>query len=331
MSVHRRTARPYRGGKRVTAARSSGPTTEKPVPNPGEPGGPGHLHVDTTLSNHGGPSHGLDLDLSGAAVGYTELARLVEDGPGIIDLSNRRKTSPVPHPSIGRTRRITRQLLEGDTPAQVLYRRKGISREVADAVGGLVDTTRSGTGTRPNARRGGFPLTFALRLERDREALYRGAYLLKAAERVQQAVNAGTPIKVALNRESRFYVAHEKARRGRLESVARTQKVAAAYGEQVKDPNGANRTLVGWYLNPLLNNDPECVTANEHNFYAEEGTMIGFPGAVHLGCGCVAGPPIAGAGMVNDALRGSTVPLEHIGERPRYTKTNTMSARKRTA
>jgi hypothetical protein len=243
-----------------------------------------------------------------AAVGYSELSRVLGED---IDLAN---------PSLMRTRRITRQLLDGED-ARTLLTRRGIGKDVADAMVALVDSRKAGavkgTATRPNARLGGDSLTTAGRIERDREALYRGAYLLKASERVQAAVNDGKPLRQALNEESRFYNAHEAARRARLDSVTETQRAASTSGTPMKDSRGASRTLVGWYRDPAKQNDPECLAADGHNFYAEEGTIIGFPGGVHIGCGCSAGPAHEAGGMVNDVLRGA-VPLEHIAERPRY-------------
>lgn len=256
---------------------------------------------------------GLDT-ASGAAVGYSELSRVLGDD---IDLAN---------PSLARTRRITRQLLEGQDARAILTRR-GIRRDVADAVSAMAGR---GTAARPNARRKGEPLTVAHRIERDREALYRGAYMLKASERVQAAVNGGKSLREAIHDESRFYNAHERARRARLDSVHDVQQNAKLIGQPTTDKNGASRTLLGWYRNPALNNDPECVAADGHNFYAEEGTIIGFPGGVHIGCGCVSGPVHEGAAMVNDVLRGA-VELEHIGERPRYTETTPIRTERRTA
>jgi hypothetical protein len=243
-----------------------------------------------------------------AAVGYSELSRVLGED---IDLAN---------PSLMRTRRVTRQLLDGED-ARTLLTRRGVSREVADALLSLVDSRRSGavkgTATRPNARLDGDRLTTAHRIERDREALYRGAYLLKASARMQAAVDKGVPLRDVLQQESVYYNGHEAARRARLDSVTRAQREARSVGTPMKDPHGANRTLVGWYRDPSKNNDPECLAADGNNFYAEEGTMIGFPGGVHLGCGCSTGPAHADGAMVNDILRGA-VPLEHIAERPRY-------------
>lgn len=221
--------------------------------------------------------------------------------------------SDLANPSLGRTRLATRQLLDGHDLVDIL-RRRNFSTPVAQAVKTLVNR---GTVTRPNARLYGHRLTLAIRAERDREALYRGAYALKAAERLQAAVDAGMPLRDALVQEKRFHDMHERARQGRLDAVTEAQRAGAWFGQEVQ-VRGATRHLVGWYINPLLHNDPECLTANRHNFYAEEGTLIGWPGAVHLNCGCYAGEPIPGAGMVNDALRG-VVSLPHVGSKPTYT------------
>lgn len=225
------------------------------------------------------------------------------------------------NPSIERTRRITHRLMEGKSVVALLTRR-GISRDVADAINSLVE---QGTTTRPNARLHGHDLTLAIRLERDREALYRGAYVLKASERVQEAVDNGRSLQDALSHEKRYFKMHEHARKHRLDMVTMTQRVAQRFGEPVTDSHGAHRTMVGWYLNPLIKNDEECKAASGHNFYAEEGTKLGFPGAVHVGCGCYAGPPFEGASMVNDVLAG--VPSIEYAPKPAFT----LKSRKRTA
>lgn len=124
---------------------------------------------------------------------------------------------------------------------------------------------------------------------------YRAAYILNASRRIQADLKQGKPLRVALSDESLHYRQHEQARRGRLDAAARVTKAAKMFGP-----------LLGWYLNPLLNNEAECIAANGHNFYAHEGTVIGFPGSVHPHCGCKAGPPIPGAAMVNDILSNVT-------------------------
>jgi hypothetical protein len=124
-----------------------------------------------------------------------------------------------------------------------------------------------------------------------REIVYRAAYIARAAARMQADVREGRSIAEAVRAEIPVYRSHEAARRGRLDAAARVGTAANMFGP-----------MLGWYLNPLLNNEPECIAANGHNFYADESTIIGDPGAVHLNCGCTAGPPIPGAGMVNDAV-----------------------------
>jgi hypothetical protein len=118
---------------------------------------------------------------------------------------------------------------------------------------------------------------------------------MNASKRIESDVKAGKPLPQALAKEKKVFKTHETARRGRMGAAANAARAANLYGD-----------ILGWYLNPLLNNEIECVTANGHNFSASQGTVIGYPGAVHPRCGCTAGPPILGAGMVNDALKESS-------------------------
>jgi hypothetical protein len=127
-----------------------------------------------------------------------------------------------------------------------------------------------------------------------REVLYRAAYIARAAARVQTDVHEGTPLHEALAREVKVFRTHEAARRNRLDAATKVGIAANRFGP-----------LLGWYLDPVLNNEPECIAANGHNFYAAESTVIGDPGAVHRFCGCTAGPPIPGASMVNEAIAAS--------------------------
>lgn len=157
---------------------------------------------------------------------------------------------------------------------------------------------RRGTAHLPNARLRGAKLTGAVRDARDQEVYFRAGYLANAAKRMQAQMDDGATQQEALKREAPYYRQHEQARRSRLDSAAEVQRVANDVG--IPDEHG---TLCGWYLNPLLNNEAECIAANGHNFYAEDGTVIGLPGSVHNNCGCVTGPPHQGAAMVNDVLR----------------------------
>lgn len=199
------------------------------------------------------------------------------------------------------------QRLEGDFDGEVaglkvLLKPYGIKETAIRMALGLTHTeggSRRGTAHAPNARLGehGATLDGKVREVRDSEVYFRAAYLANAAKRMQAALDAGATQREALRREAPYYQSHERARRGRLDSAAQVQTAARMFG--ASDERG---TLVGWYLNPLLKNEVECITANGHNFYAEEGTVIGLPGSVHNGCGCYASQPIEGAGLVNDAL-----------------------------
>lgn len=157
-----------------------------------------------------------------------------------------------------------------------------------------------GTAHTPNAilRHHHVTLTGQIRKVRDSEVFYRAAYLANAAHRLQRAMNGGANQRAALRQERVYYRMHEEARRGRLKAVAQVERAGQMFGEW----NGTG-TLLGWYLNPLLHNEVECITANGNNFYMEAGTVIGLPGSVHNRCGCYAGPPHQGAPLVDDVLK----------------------------
>jgi hypothetical protein len=159
---------------------------------------------------------------------------------------------------------------------------------------------RRGTAHSPNARLAehGAHLTEQIAEVRDHDIYFRAAYVANAALRMQRTMRDGGTKQDALRRERPYYQMHEEARRGRLRAAAQVQTAAKVFGQQEQ-----GGTLVGWYLNPLLKNEAECIAANGHNFYAEQGTVIGLPGAVHNRCGCYAGTPWAGAAMVNDVFR----------------------------
>lgn len=127
---------------------------------------------------------------------------------------------------------------------------------------------------------------------RAQELAMRAAYIQAAAERLEKAEQAGKPTRTALADESLLYRRHRNAQFGRTSAARKVDQAARDFGD-----------TLGWYLNPLLNNEIECIKANGHNFKASEGTVIGWPGAVHPHCGCVAGPPIPGAGWVNDSVK----------------------------
>lgn len=198
-----------------------------------------------------------------------------------------------------------------------LLKRYGVGTKAIRMAIGLTRTEsgyRRGTSHTPNARlaKHGATLAGKVREVRDQEVYYRAAYIANAAKRMQDSMDTGSTPKQALAGEQRFYQAHEQARKGRLESAAQVQTAAKVLGQ--KDDHG---TLVGWYLNPLLHNEIECQTADGHNFYAEDGTVIGLPGSVHNRCGCFASAPFEGGAenMVNDYL-GNVVRFS--GAKPKF-------------
>lgn len=173
---------------------------------------------------------------------------------------------------------------------------RGVSEAVVASVLRLV---AGGTATRPNAILRGHALDYSddlgiVQRVRDLEVYSRAQFVVNSATRLQRAVDEGRDLRAAIATERRYAAQHEAARRGRLVAAAQVQSAANTYGWTL--PEG---TLVGWYLNPLLNNDEECIAAAGHNFIAEQGTTIGLPGSVHPNCGCFAGPPHPGARMVN--------------------------------
>lgn len=160
-------------------------------------------------------------------------------------------------------------------------------RIFADAIGAVLTITGQGTNHRPRPR--GYH--GIARATADSELYLRAAYIARASRRIQEALDSGTSLRVAVTSERRYWSQHEQARRSRQLAVMRDVRNASYFGR-----------ILGWYLNPLLNNEPECIAANGHNYDYEAGTVIGRPGAVHSGCGCTSGPPHAGAGWVDDAV-----------------------------
>lgn len=157
-----------------------------------------------------------------------------------------------------------------------------------EAIAAALRLSARGTANRPRPHGTGD----LARAAAEQERYFRAAYLIRAAWRIQQDLNAGLSLRTAIARESRFQRAHEQARLARQEAIRRTMQAAKLFGP-----------VLGWYLDRSLHNEAECIAADGHNFEAAVGTAIGWPGMVHAGCGCTAGPPIMGAGWVDDAVR----------------------------
>lgn len=175
----------------------------------------------------------------------------------------------------------------------------GITKE---AVGHALSISGKGTAHRPNARlkpTPGAETADVVKDVRDNDLFYRAAYIANSAKRITDRLRSGDRLGDVISDERRYFHQHEDARKARLDAAAQVQTVARLFG--LPDERG---TLVGWYIDPSKQNESECLEANGNNFYAEEGTFIGLPGAVHGNCGCYAGPPHYGAPLVNEVLSG---------------------------
>lgn len=177
----------------------------------------------------------------------------------------------------------------------LLGARLKIGKAAITAALGLTSRGTAPTPRAPMARHGLLPAHGGAAIPRAAAAAdlyYRAAYVLNAATRIEQELSAGVPLKQAIAEEKPYYELHEAARRNRLDTAGRVGAAAELFGD-----------LLGWYRDPLSNSEAECIAADGHNFSAAEGTVIGYPGAVHRHCRCLAGPPHEGAGKVNDAVR----------------------------
>lgn len=158
---------------------------------------------------------------------------------------------------------------------------------------------------RPKFKTNGLPNTGAgadvMRAAANEELYYRAAYVVAAAHRIQRGLKATTPIRTVLADESTNYRRHEQARTQRRAAAERTARAAQIFGD-----------VLGWYLNPALNNEAECIAASGNNFHADTMPIIGWPGAVHMFCGCYASVPHENAGWVNDAV---ALHVTHAGAR----------------
>ena len=93
-------------------------------------------------------------------------------------------------------------------------------------------------------------------------------------------------------RERRYYGQHMMASWARMRAAAQVDTASMDYGR-----------LLGWYTVLDRKTSPECIAANRHNFYADQMPAIGYPGAVHLSCRCMPGPPVPGAPLVRTGRR----------------------------
>jgi hypothetical protein len=245
-------------------------------------------------------------------VGYSDLARQHARPP--IDLATPAPAKPQeqvqtqpqqpPQSTTSAVTAIAAVLVAGGTAAFLAARIHSILRHwkiEEEVVAEVVKLTEEGTGHVPGLA--GARHLHTVKVARH-DVFFRAAYIANAAWRIHKRVRQGESIAEAIADEGRFFAMHEQARKGRLRAAEQVATAAEFFG--IPEEDG---TLVGWYLNPLLNNEAECIAANGHNFYAEHGTVIGLPGSVHNGCGCYAGPPWTGAAMVDDVFRNTRVLL----------------------
>ncbi len=130
--------------------------------------------------------------------------------------------------------------------------------------------------------------------------VYRAAYILAAAERLMGSLASWrgpegrvNRLKEAWRREHRYWRLHLEAQRHRLAAAREVDQAGRSWGD-----------LLGWYLGPRMSHTPECYRAAGHNFRWSQRPRIGWPGTVHNGCGCFAGPPFATVESVDQATRG---------------------------
>lgn len=110
------------------------------------------------------------------------------------------------------------------------------------------------------------------------QASFRAAYLVASAVRMQNQVNAGVTLQIAMADEMRFYRLHVAAQRNRARAAAVVDKEAG---------NDPDRLLI-WVAKMDSRTSPECRAANGHTFTPATIPIIGYPGSVHPHCRCKA-------------------------------------------
>ncbi|WP_328691407.1 hypothetical protein OHA74_20785 [Streptomyces phaeochromogenes] len=121
----------------------------------------------------------------------------------------------------------------------------------------------------------------------------RAGYLLKASRRLSAGIK-DVPLKEKRNklarevtRESKYFKLHQQMQRKRIQAAKDVDRMAKVYGD-----------VLGWLSLPGGPRSEICQKANGHNFKVSEMPAIGFPGAVHLHCRCIAVAPWAGASLL---------------------------------
>lgn len=120
------------------------------------------------------------------------------------------------------------------------------------------------------------------------EQIYRAAYLVAAAERIQSRINQGMTIRQAVVAERATFNAHRQASANRRQSAQLVDEQAKRTG-----------ALLGWSARMDERTSAECARANGRNFPVTARPLIGWPGSVHPNCRCRATSPFAGAALVD--------------------------------
>lgn len=134
----------------------------------------------------------------------------------------------------------------------------------------------------------------AARQERRTQLLYRAAFLVNSADRLQRAFVLGdvNRFESAIRADHTFFAQHLAAMRHRAAAAAQVDRARDRFGP-----------ILGWYLGHAAHHTPECVAAAGHRFTVVPPPIIGLPGTVHARCACYAGPdPGPHAGWVDDAV-----------------------------
>lgn len=122
------------------------------------------------------------------------------------------------------------------------------------------------------------PTTSATLESEKLEATFRAHYVLQAAKRLEAAREAGTPRRVAIERERQYFNQHIAAVANRFKSAQQVDQAAQEHGP-----------VLGWYAKMDTKTSAECRAANGKNFTVTSMPPIGYPGAVHPHCRCRAG------------------------------------------
>lgn len=134
-------------------------------------------------------------------------------------------------------------------------------------------------------------------IERLQSAAWLALYCVAAAERLAGAGEDQKALDAAEANERRYWALHLAAEERRMRAAAGQDMAALLNVDRTKETKG----LLGWRAILDARTTPECRDAAGKNFKADRMPIIGWPGSVHIGCRCSAGPPVPGAPMLPSA------------------------------